>query len=218
LTLQCPPDRSAGFEHKAGIMPAFVMGQRGKSVNRVLRPLDFLSVADGTRLSCVLNPWDAHSSARPIDLPLPIDRLGEMSIAMGEILPAAASKPHLHPIVSQVTWVLDGRLRARMKGPGETDPYELEASAGQAILTEPLTFLQLINADYEAVLRVLYVVTPAFVSLPGADGYDDAIVFDQTWEQLTQSGFHEAERVDTQSVRTQRELAQQRILKAIRAR
>jgi hypothetical protein len=36
---------------------------------------------------------------------------------------------------------------------------------------------------------VLYVVTPAYVYIPGEGGYDDAVVFEQSWEELTAAGF-----------------------------
>jgi hypothetical protein len=152
-------------------------------MNRVFEPLQFFALPDGTRVAPVLNPWDVNACAPPSE------SLPGASIAVGEIAGGQASKPHLHPIVTQVTWVVDGALRVRMKGSRDPQPYELNVVAGSGILTEPMTFLQVVNADEARVARVLYVVTPAYVHLPGADGYDDAVVFDLSWEELTAVGF-----------------------------
>jgi hypothetical protein len=152
-------------------------------MNRVFEPQQFFALPDRTQVAPVLNPWDVNACALPREL------LPGASIAVGEIAAGQACKPHLHPIVTQVTWVLDGALQVRMKGARDPHAYELNVAAGSAILTEPMTFLQLVNADETRVARVLYIVTPAYVHLPGADGYDDAVVFDLSWEELTAADF-----------------------------
>jgi mannose-6-phosphate isomerase-like protein (cupin superfamily) len=178
-------------------------------MNRLFEAREFSSVADGTRVAPVFNAFDANSPA------LPPDAFGKASLALGEIRPGAASRPHLHPVVSQVTWVLEGSLLVRMKALSEAQDYELRVAAGQAVLTEPMTLLQLVNADRERTARTLYVVTPAYVSLPGADGYDDAVVLDQDWEFLAQSGFPMPQ-IDGDAVKRRRLAALER-LRAIRA-
>jgi mannose-6-phosphate isomerase-like protein (cupin superfamily) len=152
-------------------------------MRRLFEAVQFFPVPDGTRVAPVLNPYDAnaHSVRR--------DGLPGASLAVGELAPGCVSKPHLHPVVSQVTWVLEGAMLVRMKGPGDDQPYELQVSRGQGVLTEPMTFFQLVNPDPIQPARVLYVVSPAYVHLPEDDGYDDAVVFQETWEHLTARRF-----------------------------
>lgn len=151
-------------------------------MQHIFQPGQFFVVADGTSVAPLLNPFDANATGVPAEL------LGGASLAVGEIAPASVSQPHLHPLVSQVTWVLSGHLRARMRS-ADAAPYELDVAAGQAVLTEPMTFLQLANPDPQRPLRLLYVVTPAYVHSPGPDGYEDAVVFEGSWEELAREGF-----------------------------
>jgi hypothetical protein len=152
-------------------------------MNRIFEPTQFFPLPDGTRVAPALNPWDINARD------LPWDALPGASLAVGEIPGGCMSKPHLHPIVTQITWVLEGALRVRMKGSQDRQAYELHVAAGSGVLTEPLTFLQFLNPDATSMARVLYIVTPAYIYLPGEEGYDDALVFEQTWEQLAAAGF-----------------------------
>jgi hypothetical protein len=174
-------------------------------MKRVLEPCRFFPVRDGTQVASVLNFWDANAQARAVDA------FAGASLAVGEIPPLCASRPHLHPLVAQVTWVLDGRLRVRMKEPSSPDPYELEVGRGAGVLTEPMTFLQLVNPDALQAARVLYVVTPAYVYLPGENGYDDAVVFDASWDELARGGFSTLAISDRDAIRLQRARAQDRL-------
>jgi hypothetical protein len=178
-------------------------------MNRVFEAREFFPVPDGTRVAPVFSPFDINQSG------LPPGAFEEASVAVGEIPPGVASRAHLHPVVSQVTLVLEGNLLVRMKGLGETQAYELAVAAGQAVLTEPMTLLQLINPDRQRTVRTLYVVTPAYVSLPGADGYDDAVVLDEDWETLVQAR-SPAPRIDVDAVK-QRRLAALARLHALKA-
>jgi glyoxylate utilization-related uncharacterized protein len=170
-------------------------------MNRVLRPAQFFALPDGTRVAPVLNPWDANACDLG-EIPL-----SGASVAVGEIPSGGSSKPHLHPIVSQVTWVLEGALRIRMKGPQDPSGYELAAPAGSGVLTEPMTFFQLVNADSARTARVLYIVTPAYVYLPGEGGYEDAVALEQSWEQLAAAGFPTNQVGDLQALRRRRAAA-----------
>jgi hypothetical protein len=152
-------------------------------MNRVFEPVQFFPLPDGTRVAPVLNPWDFNARG------LPPDALPGASLAVGEIPRGGASKPHLHPLVTQVTWLLEGMLRIRMKGPRDAAPYAIDLAAGQGVLTEPMTFFQLVNPHAAHVARMLYIVTPAYVYLPGENGYDDAVVFEESWEALAAAGF-----------------------------
>jgi hypothetical protein len=174
-------------------------------MNHVFRPAGFFPLPDGTRVAPVLNPWDANARG------LPPAALPGASVAVGEIPGGGSSKPHLHPIVSQVTWVLEGTLRIRMKGPHDGGAYELELPAGAGVLTEPMTFLQLVNADTRRIARVLYIVTPAYIHLPGEGGYEDAVVFEQTWEQLVAEGFPAGRVGDLEATRRRRAAALEKL-------
>jgi hypothetical protein len=177
-------------------------------MNHVYRPAGFFPLPDGTRVAPVLNPWDANARG------LPPAALPGASVAVGEIPGGGSSKPHLHPIVSQVTWVLHGALRVRMKGVGDAKAYELNVAAGAGVLTEPMTFLQLVNEDPGRVAYVLYIVTPAYIHLPGEGGYEDAVVFEQTWEQLAANGFPAGQVGDLEAIRRQRACAVERLRRA----
>jgi hypothetical protein len=179
-------------------------------MNRVFRPIQFFPLPDGTRVAPVLNPWDVNARE------LPGTALPGASLAVGEIPGGGSSKPHLHPIVSQVTWVLEGALVIRMKGLQDAGDYELELPAGAGVLTEPMTFFQLVNADTARVARVLYIVTPAYVYQPGEGGYDDAVVFEQTWEQLAAEGFPAGRVGDLEAVRRRRAAALEKLEPAAR--
>jgi hypothetical protein len=174
-------------------------------MKRVLEPDRFHPARDGTRVAPVLNPWDANAHS------IALDAFAGASLAVGEILPGHASRPHLHPLVTQLTWVLDGRLHVRMKEPSAPEPYELDVGTGAGVLTEPMTFLQLVNADATRTARVLYVVTPAYVHLPGEDGYDDAVVFDASWDELARGGFSTRVIGDRDLIRRNRASAQDRL-------
>jgi len=79
------------------------------------------------------------------------------------------------------------------------------------VLTEPMTFLQLVNPDALQAARVLYVVTPAYVYLPGENGYDDAVVFYASWDELARDGFSTLAISDRDAIRRQRASAQDRL-------
>ena len=174
-------------------------------MKRVLEPTQFFALPDGTEVAPVVNPWDLNA------LGLSLDCLPGTSVAMGRIAAGTATQPHLHPLVTQLTWLLEGRLRVRMKGARDAAPYELDLVAGQGALTEPMTFLQLVNPDAARIARVLYVATPAYVYLPGVDGYDDAVVLEQTWDELAKAGFPTDIAGDLDVTRARRARAMDRI-------
>ena len=179
-------------------------------MKRIFQPTQYFALPDGTGVAPVLNPWDGDADG------LPLDCLPGVSLAAGKIAPGSSSKPHLHPLVTQVTWLIEGALRIRMKGARDAMPYELDLAAGQGVLTEPMTFLQLLNPDAMRAARVFYVVAPAFINLSGPAGYHDAIVFDRTWDELASAGFPTEAAGSLDAVRAQRARAIDRI-RAMRA-
>jgi mannose-6-phosphate isomerase-like protein (cupin superfamily) len=137
-----------------------------------------VQVPDGTKVFSLLNCRDSTSG-------LPGNLLEDFSLAAGEIEPRRHSKIHIMPLVTQVTFVLEGQLEVWMKDPDGTGPYSLSVTAEHAILTRPGTFLQFRNHT-PAPCRVLYVVSPGYIFLveAGRVVYDDSVVLEEDWEEL----------------------------------
>jgi len=137
-----------------------------------------VQVPDGTRVFPFLNCRDSNSG-------LPGNLLEDFSLAAGEIGPHRYSKVHVMPLVTQVTFVLQGELEVWMKDADQIAPYSLRLKTEQAILTRPGTFLQFRNHT-PAPCRVLYVVSPAYLLVmeKGKIVYDDSIVLEEGWEDL----------------------------------
>ena len=97
-----------------------------------------------------------------------------------------------------------GNLAIRMKGPDDTQPYTQRPTAGQAVLTEPGVFFQLINEGAER-CEVLYIVTPAYVFEKAPEGtviYDDAVALDQDWDGLAIANWQTENAMPTAEQRT----------------
>ncbi len=135
-------------------------------------------VSDSTKVFSLLNCGDSTSG-------LPWNLLEDFSLAAGEIEPRRHSKIHVMPLVTQVTFVLQGKLEVWMKDVDQQGPYSLRLKAEQAILTRPGTFLQFRNNSGD-LCRVLYVVSPAYVFLMEGERlvYDDSVALDEDWEEL----------------------------------
>jgi mannose-6-phosphate isomerase-like protein (cupin superfamily) len=153
-------------------------------VNRVFQPRGFFTVPDGTQVSAFLNATDSSQGD------IPPNALGDVSVAAGKIGPGVRSWVHVHPVVTNITYVTAGALTVRMKETGAVE-YDVHVTAGQAVLIEPGTLLQLRNdGDDEA--EVLYIVSPSYVFEADGDDspiYDDAVVVFETWEELRQSNY-----------------------------
>lgn len=174
-------------------------------MNRIFTASEGFVVPDGTIVHSVL---DAAALGREAG-----EWAEAMSLAVGCIPPHTASKIHLHPVVTQATWVISGRLTVTMKDSASDAPYALDLVAEQAALALPGTFFQLINrSDVEC--RVLYIVVPAFVYEVGAGGevlYNDALVFDLSWDELAAAGWAPAQLHDVEVIRAARRVAQDRL-------
>jgi mannose-6-phosphate isomerase-like protein (cupin superfamily) len=153
-------------------------------MNRIFKPRRYFTVPDGTGVSAFLNATDVTQED------VPWDALGEMSIASGRIGPRVHSWVHTHPAVTQVTYLNAGELTIRMKDPTDTEPYDLELQAGQAVVSQPGTLFQLRN-DSEANADVLYIVSPSYVFEMEGDEvqHDDAILVARTWEELVAADY-----------------------------
>jgi mannose-6-phosphate isomerase-like protein (cupin superfamily) len=167
-----------------------------KQVFRVAEPY---RVPDGTLVSPFLNCKDSMSG-------LPFDLLEGFSLAAGTIEPKTRSKIHLMPFVTQVTFVRQGNLRVRMKGPRDDDSYSLNVRTDEAVITEPGTFFQLMNDEPES-CEVLYIVSPAFLFEMSNEHviYDDSVVFEENWNYLKSSSWRPAAQLPTREQRQEAE-------------
>jgi len=137
-----------------------------------------------------------------------------MGIAAGIIEPQTKSKIHIMPFVDQVTFVLMGSLVVKMKNKSNPLPYTLELSINQAILTKRGTLSQLRNESYFP-CTVLYIVNPAYLYEKSKDRviYDDAVEFDEEWNELKKSGWILKRRLPTIK---QRKEAEKRLAKKLK--
>jgi mannose-6-phosphate isomerase-like protein (cupin superfamily) len=154
------------------------------AMHRVFQPRGYFEVPDGTEVSPFLNATDVYQDD------VPWDALGDLSIASGRIRPRVHSSVHMHPIVTQVTYVVAGSLTVRMKDAEIEEAYELSVQAGSAVITRPGTLFQLLN-DTDAVVDVLYIVSPSYVfEMEGGElKYDDALIVAPTWEELVAADY-----------------------------
>ena len=155
-----------------------------ESVPRMFQATKGFKVADETYVYPFLNANDVKSGLTP-------DLFDAFSLAIGEIEPGCASKIHVHPLVTQVTMVLDGRLEVRLRDETARDPYNVQLAQHQAVLVRPGAFLQLINAS-RFPCRTLYIVGPSYVFDVDDEGqvrYEDAIVLDESWDELEALGW-----------------------------
>lgn len=148
-------------------------------MNHIFEPRSFITVPDGTEVSAFLNATDASQPNVPWGI------LGEMSIAAGRIGAGIESWVHVHPAVRQVTYVVSGMLRIRMKNVTTSEEYELLLRGGQAAVVEAGTLIQLSNPG-DVPADVLYIVSPSYVFEldEGKVVHDDAVLVVKSWEEL----------------------------------
>jgi mannose-6-phosphate isomerase-like protein (cupin superfamily) len=153
-------------------------------MDAVFKMRDRVDAPDGTAVFPFLNSRDSFSSGVPWDL------LPAFSLAFGRLEGHQVSKVQIFPVVTQVTVVVSGRLRVRMKTAAPSEPSECDVAPEEAIVTPPRTFLQLENPAAVPTL-LLYIVSPPYVF--DADRtqvrYDDSRVFDDSWDTLARQGW-----------------------------
>lgn len=154
-------------------------------MNQIFKPRGYITVPDGTDVSAFLNATDESQK----DVPWGI--LQDMSIASGRIKPGIDSWIHMHPVVTQVTYLISGLLDVRMKDDREKKPYDLSLKEGEAVLVEPGTLFQLRNRS-DRVASVLYLVSPTYVfeMVDKEVIYDDAYLVAKTWEELEEADYN----------------------------
>jgi|GEM_PF-325551 len=153
-------------------------------MNRIFQARGHFAVPDGTDVSPFLNATDVSQDD------VPWGALGEMSIAAGRIGPRVHSWVHIHPAVTQVTYVRSGSLTVRMKDIASPEAYDLALEPGQAVVSQPGTLFQLRN-DSETAAEVLYIVSPSYVfeMEEGEVKHDDAILVARTWEEVAAANY-----------------------------
>lgn len=174
-------------------------------MNKVFAAGEGFTVPDGTVVHSVLDSTTLAGG--------PGERAEDISVAVGHILPNTTSKIHVHPVVTQVTWVLSGDLTVTMKDSAAGASYTLEVPAEHAVLTPPGTFFQMANRT-SADCRVLYIVAPTFVFVTDEDGeviYNDALVLAHEWDELEAMGWTLAEVADIDAIHAARREALERL-------
>lgn len=171
-------------------------------MNRVFEQQSPFRVPDGTLVAPFLNPSDSLSG-------LPSEVSLGFSLAAGRIEARHRSRIQFMPFATMVTFVTRGRLLARMKGPHDVVPYELDVGPEHAVLTEATVLLQLIN-DTDHDCTVLYIVCPAYVFEKAGERviFDDAVVVQETWDELRDQGWRSRTPTPT---RAERDAAEARI-------
>lgn len=147
-------------------------------MNKIFCVGEGFKVPDGTIVHSVLDPKLTNQCGA--------EWVDEVSIALGVIPANTTSKIHVHPLVTQITWVLSGKLTVKMKDCKVHEPYVLNLSQEQSVVTKPGTFFQLINSSDKG-CSVLYIVSPAFIFESNDKGdvvYNDALVLDRDWSDL----------------------------------
>ncbi len=180
-------------------------------MNRVFSVAEPILLPDGTLLSEIVGPATFSREK--------IVAASDVSVALGLIRGSSASEIHIHPIVSQVTFVVSGSLKIKMKGPSDAHPYLVQLKARQSVLTQAGTFFQLIN-DTDSDCEALYIVGPPFVFETDSAGnvlYNDALVLGKDWEALAQKKWDYLSSTDFEHLKNTRVESLKRLNRSIEA-
>lgn len=121
---------------------------------KIYKPQEKFRLPDRTLLANIFSNNDVSN-----------DFLDKLSLFLGEIPPGEKSEIHLHPFVTQVTFVLRSNINILMKSSGELEPTTLKLSPHESVVTPVNTFFQLANESQDETCEVLYIVNPAFLFL-----------------------------------------------------
>ena len=129
-------------------------------------------VADGTRVSELVNLLRTPAVGPGV------------AMAIGELGVAQCSAVHVHPKLTQITYVLLGTLTASTRERNQQRPTEITVKQGECMVTPAGVQLQLANHT-AGITKVLYVTSPGYLHLVDANGrviFSDAIVLGADWE------------------------------------
>jgi len=114
------------------------------------------------------NKPSARSAGPPVTAPdgivvYPIDLTpcAHLALAEGDIQPGHTYGIHAHRTLEQVTYVLSGRIRAITHDPNTGLTHEVQAAAGESVITLPGHSLQF-AADGDRPARVLFITSPPY--------------------------------------------------------
>ncbi len=93
--------------------------------------------------------------------PIDLTPCAHLALAEGHIRPGHTYGIHAHLTLEQVTYVLSGRIRAITRDPQTGQTQEIQAKAGESIITLPGHSLQFAAAD-DKPARVLFITSPPY--------------------------------------------------------
>lgn len=93
--------------------------------------------------------------------PIDLTPCAHLALAEGDIRPGHTYGIHAHLTLEQVTYVLSGRIRAFTHDPQTGKTQEIQADAGESIVTLPGHSLQFTAAD-DTPARVLFITSPPY--------------------------------------------------------
>lgn len=93
--------------------------------------------------------------------PIDITPCAHLALAEGDIQPGHTYGIHAHLTLEQVTYVLSGRVRAITHDPQSGQTHEIQAVAGESVITLPGHSLQFAAAG-DTPARVLFITSPPY--------------------------------------------------------
>jgi len=93
--------------------------------------------------------------------PIDLTPCAHLALAEGDIQPGHTYGIHAHRTLEQVTYVLSGRIRVITHDPQSGQTHEVQAAAGESVITLPGHSLQF-AADGDALARVLFITSPPY--------------------------------------------------------
>ena len=112
--------------------------------------------------------------------PIDITPCAHLALAEGDIEPGKTYGIHAHLTLEQVTYVLSGRIRAITHDPQSGQTQEIQAKAGESVITLPGRSLQFAAVD-DTPARVLFITSPPYPA-----DHSDTITLD-THRPLTEA-------------------------------
>ncbi|MCY3958414.1 MAG: cupin domain-containing protein [Chloroflexi bacterium] len=93
--------------------------------------------------------------------PIDLTPCAHLALAEGDIQPGHTYGIHAHLTLEQVTYVLSGRIRAITHDPQSGQTHEIQAAAGESVITLPGHSIQF-AADGDTPARVLFITSPPY--------------------------------------------------------
>ncbi|MDE2904319.1 MAG: cupin domain-containing protein [Chloroflexota bacterium] len=93
--------------------------------------------------------------------PIDLAPCAHLALAEGSIQPGHTYGIHAHLTLEQVTYVLSGRIRVMTHDPQSSQTHEIQAAAGESVITLPGHSLQFASAG-ETPARVLFITSPPY--------------------------------------------------------